>query len=234
MQATQGQAAEAVSLMAADIPIYFRVENLYNYAYLHQDGRAELKAMATREVVRYLAEADFEYVLGPGRAAGGATLRERIQAAADEIKLGVQIVFVGMQALHPPVETGASFDGVVGASEEMHQRVLEAEAYAARRKPEAEGLREKLSNEAEAYRNERRQVADAEAGRFGKQLLAYRASPRLFVLNSFLEVLENEGAAVRKYVVSTTAGLEVYTIDLQEKLRPDLLDLDVGDEAAPK
>ena len=224
----QSQAADAVSLMAADIPIYFRVDNLYNYAYLHQDGRAELKAMATREVVRYLAEVDFEQALGPGRAAGGALLQERIQAAADAVELGIRVVFVGLQALHPPVETGSAFDGVVGASEEMHQRVLEAEAYAARRKPDAEGLREKLTNEAEAYRGERRQVAEAEAARFGKQLLAYRASPRLFALNSFLEVLENEGAAVRKYVVSTTAGLEVYTIDLKEKLRSDLLDLDLG------
>jgi regulator of protease activity HflC (stomatin/prohibitin superfamily) len=217
----------ALSLMAADIPVYFRVNDLYSYAYLHQDAKAELRALATREVVRYLAEADFNRLLGPGRAAAAATLQERVQAAAGEVKLGITVVFVGLQGLHPPVETGGAFDGVVGASEQMHQTVLEAEAYAARRKPEAEGQHDKVVRQAEAYRSERGQVAQAEAERFGKQLLAYRASPRLFVLNSFLDVLETEGAAIRKYVVATSKGTEVFVIDLKEKLRPDLLDLNV-------
>lgn len=217
-----------VSLMAADIPVYFRVKNLYDYAYRHQDAHSALRALATREVVRYLAQADFAQLLGPGRAEAAVTLQERIQAAADRLQLGIGVVFVGLQALHPPVETGAAFDAVVGAAEQMHQTVLEAEAYAARRKPEAEGTRDKVVAEAEAYRWERSQVAQAEAERFRKQLLAYRASPRLFVLNSFLDVLETEAAALRKYVVATSAGSEVFVIDLKEKLRPDLLDLDVG------
>jgi regulator of protease activity HflC (stomatin/prohibitin superfamily) len=224
-----GGTSTTVSLMAADIPVYFRVDDLYDYYYRHQDNaRAELESLATREVVRYLAEADFNRVLGPGRAEGAAVLQERIQAAADRVQLGIRVVFVGLQALHPPVETGPAFDGVVGAAEQMHQTVLEAEAYAARRKPEAEGTRDKVVKEAEAYRSERGEVAQAEAERFAKQILAFRASPRLFVLNSFLDALETEGAALRKYVVATTRGSEMFVIDLKEKLRPDLLDLDVN------
>jgi len=221
------------SLMAADIPLYFRVEDLYSYAYLHQDAREELRSLATREVVRYLAEADFNRLLGSERAQAAVTLQERIQAAADRVQLGIRVVFVGLQGLHPPVETGASFDAVVGASEEMHQRVLEAEGYAARRRPEAEGRRAALVNEAEAYRTERRQVAEAEAEQFTKQLLAYRASPRMFVLNSFLDILENDAAAIRKYVVATERSREVFILDLQEKLRPDLLDLDTSAVGQP-
>lgn len=221
------------SLMAADIPLYFRVEDLYSYAYLHQDAREELRSLATREVVRYLAEADFNRLLGAERAQAAATLQERIQAAADRVNLGVRVVFVGLQGLHPPVETGAAFDAVVGSSEEMHQRILEAEAYAARRRPEAEGRRSALVNEAEAYRTERHQVAEAEAEHFTKQLLAYRASPRMFVLNSFLDVLETDAATIRKYVVATERSHEVFILDLQEKLRPDLLDLDTSAVGQP-
>ena len=125
------------------------------------------------------------------------------------------------------MEVGAAFNEVVGASEEMQQRVLESEAYAARRKPDAEGQRVSQVSAAEAYRRERGQVAQAESERFLKQLIAYRACPSMFVLNSYLEVLETEGAATRKYVVATTRGSEVFILDLQDKLRPDLLDLDV-------
>jgi regulator of protease activity HflC (stomatin/prohibitin superfamily) len=216
-----------VSLLAADIPVYFRVSNLYDFAYRHRDARGELRALATREVVHFLAQADFNHILGAGRTGAAAALQERIQAAATVRELGVQIAFVGLQTLHPPLEVGASFNEVVGASEEMHQRILEMEAYATQRKPNAEGQQIALVSAAEAYRQERGAVAQAESERFLKQLLAYRACPSMFVLNSYLEVLENEGAATRKYVVATTRGSEVFILDLQEKMRPDLLDLDV-------
>jgi regulator of protease activity HflC (stomatin/prohibitin superfamily) len=221
-----GGTALTVSMLAAEIPVYFRVSNLYDFAYRHADAREQLRSLATREVMHFLAQADFNHILGPGRTAAGTALQERIQIAADRHRLGVHIAFVGLQTLHPPLEVGASFNDVVGASEEMHQRMLEAEAYAAMRKPAAEGQRITLISAAESYRLERGQVAQAEAERFGKQLLSYRASPRLFALGGFLDVLETEGAAVRKYVVATSAGSEVFILDLQEKLRPDLLDLD--------
>jgi len=226
-------AALTVSMLAAEIPVYFRVSNLYDFAYRHADARGQLRSLATREVMHFLAQADFNHILGPGRTAAGTALQERIQATADRHQLGLHIAFVGLQTLHPPLEVGPSFNDVVGASEEMHQRMLEAEAYAAMRKPAAEGQRITLVSAAESYRLERGQVAEAEAERFGKQLLAYRASPRMFALGGFLDVLETEGAAVRKYVVATSAGSEVFILDLQEKLRPDLLDLDtekVGEE----
>ncbi len=216
-----------VSLLAADIPVYFRISNLYDFAYRHQDARAELRDLATHEVVHFLAQADFNHILGAGRTAAAAALQERIQAAAEARQLGIRIAFVGMQTLHPPLDVGAAFNEVVGASEEMQQRVLESEAYAARRKPDAEGQQVAQISAAEAYRRERGQVAQAESERFLKQLIAYRACPSMFVLNSYLEVLENEGAATRKYVVATTRGSEVFILDLQDKLRPDLLDLDV-------
>ena len=222
-----GGAALAVSMLAAEIPVYFRVSNLYDFAYRHANARTELKALATREVVHFLARSDFNRILGAGRAAGADVLQRRIQASADAHELGIRIAFVGLQTLHPPLEVGASFNEVVGASEEMHQRVLEMEAYATQLKPKAEGQQIALVSGAEAYRQERGAVAQAESERFLKQLLAYRACPSMFVLNSYLDVLENEGAATRKYVVATTRGSEVFILDLQEKMRPDLLDLDV-------
>ncbi|MBN2449828.1 MAG: protease modulator HflK [Lentisphaeria bacterium] len=215
-----------VSFLAVSIPVYFRVSNLYDYAYRHRNAAAALKSLATREVVRYLAQADFSSALGAERAVAGEVIARRIDASAKRHRLGVEIVFIGMQGIHPPVETGDAFDAVVGAREEMEEKILDSRAYATKKQPEADGERERLLNEAEAYRQERGQVSAAEAQRFRKQLLAYQASPKLFVLNSFLDVLENEGSTVRKYVVGTSQASEVLILDLQEKLRPDLLDVD--------
>jgi regulator of protease activity HflC (stomatin/prohibitin superfamily) len=220
-----GGAPVTVSFMSASLPLYYKIKNLYDYRYRHADPEVTLEDVATREVVRYLASVDFFTILTSGRAEGADVLAGRIQDAADDIQLGIQVVFIGLQGIHPPVYVGAAFDDVVAASEERHQRILEAETYAIRREPQAEGDAAELVSKAEAYREERVRVSAAEADRFQKQLLGFAASPRLFVLNSYLNVLENEAAPIRKYIVATPSGSEVFILNLEKKLRPDLLDI---------
>jgi regulator of protease activity HflC (stomatin/prohibitin superfamily) len=217
----------SIYFMSASIPLYFRVENLYDYAYRHQDPRKTLERIAMREVVRYLASVDLFDVLSAKRAEGGAVLAERIQAASDRVQLGIEVVFVGLQGIHPPVRVGQYFNEVVSASEEKHTEVLQAEKYAIGKEPDAEAEGIKIKAAADGYRYDRVQVARAEAERFHKQLQGYEASPRIFVLRSFLDLLETEGQAVRKYVIATGRGREVVILNLEEKLRPDLLDIDL-------
>ncbi len=219
----------SVALVSAHVPVYFKVKNLYDYRYRHRNPRETLEKIATREMIRYLAATDMATVISSGHGAGGREVAQRIQQATDEIQLGIDVVFVNVQAVHPPPEVGGAFDDVVAASEERHEKVLLAEAYAMQAEPQAEGMALQTTTQAEAYKNERVQVSKAEADRFEKQLEAHRASPRLFVLNSFLDVLETEGADVRKFVVAARSGREVISLNLEEKLRPDLLDLDLAE-----
>ncbi len=217
----------SVYFLSASIPLYFKVSNLYDYAYGHRDALATLKRVATREVVRYLANVDFFDILTTGRARSSGILQRRIQDAADELKLGVQVVFIGLQGLHPPVKVGEAFDEVVAAMEERDEKVMNAEQYAIETVLGAHAEKVGVLSDAAAYRNGRVRVSGAEAERFDKQLAAFDAAPKLFVLRSFLDVLEREGMLVRKFVVGTKEGTEVYEIDLQKKLRPDLRDLDL-------
>jgi len=225
-----GRIKEPVSVyfMSASIPLYYKVNDLPAWLLGHQDARRTLEETATREVVRYLANVDFFSVLCRNRSAGGEELRRRIQAAADQVKLGVEVVSVGLQGLHPPVRAGKAFDGVVAAMEEGHSDVLKAQRAAVAIRAAAEGEAVTRKTLAQAYREERIRVAAAEAGRFEKQMAAYRASPALFRLNSFLDLLETAAPRLRQFVVATGAnGSEVTILNLEKKLRPDLLDLNL-------
>jgi regulator of protease activity HflC (stomatin/prohibitin superfamily) len=51
-----------------------------------------------------------------------------IQKAADEADLGVEIVFLGLQGIHPPTEVAADYQAVVGAVQEKQALILEAHA----------------------------------------------------------------------------------------------------------
>lgn len=225
----EGALPVSVSFLAASIPLYFKVTDLYDYLFGHRDPVHALTEVATREVVSYLANADFQRLLAAGRADAAAALRASIQTAADSHKLGVEVVFVGLYGIHPPVRVGKAYEMVVNALEEQHSTVLNAEKGAIASLAQAQADARSRVTESQAYRNRKVQVAKAEADRFIKQMQSYTASPELYVLFTFLDLLENDAKDVRKYVVASDNSHEVLILNLEKKIRPDLLDLDVGD-----
>ena len=221
--AKTGEAPVSVYLMAASVPLHFRVENLYDYQCRHQDPSGILQRIASRELTNYLAAVDFFSILTSGRKEGADYLMERIQSEADRLRLGVRIVYIGLHGLHPPVEVGSKFDEVAAASEEREEIILKAESYGIKNVLDARGASSALVSAAEAYREDKTRNSAATAARFAKQLLGFRQSPQLFMLNSLLDVFETQGRDVRKFVVAAKSARQVYILDLLEKASTGLM-----------
>jgi len=74
-------------------------------------------------------EADMAHsLLGAGRNQAKRILTNNIQKAANEAGLGVEIVFLGLQGLHPPAEVAPDYQKVVGAVQKKQALILEAQA----------------------------------------------------------------------------------------------------------
>ena len=232
-QGDSGPAPLSIGLLAAHIPLYYKVSNLYNYSYNHNDPNKTLRNIATREFVRYMASTDFHDVLGSQRHEAGELLRRRIQVAAEEANLGIEVVFVSLAGLHPPVVVGTAYDQVVASREAKAEQILKAEAYAASRAPAVQAEATTLLNMAGAYKQSKTQVSKAEAERFESQLRGYLAAPRIFMLNSLLDVLLTNGKETRKYVMAGNTAKEVFNLNLEKKLNASLLDLNLDSDEEP-
>jgi len=140
-ESTYGKAgAVPVSLVRAAVPVQYRINDLYAFMYNHKDSEKILEAICYRELVRFAASARIEprtnpddsdlddSILGAGRAAAAATLVQRIQTAADDAGLGVEIVFLGLQGVHPPPEVAEDYQQVIAAAQKKQALVLMAHA----------------------------------------------------------------------------------------------------------
>jgi membrane protease subunit HflK len=125
------------------------------------------------------------------------------------------------------VKVAHKYEEVVAAMQEKEAKILEAEAYAAKEVPVAHARAERKVLEAGAYRARRVPLAAAQASRFANQITAFQASPRFFMQRSYLETLARGLTGARKYVLTSTNGADVIMLDLQDKVRPDLLDIEV-------
>ena len=135
---TLAEGAVPVSLVKTNMPVQYRIKDLRAYIYNHSDPPKLLEDICYRELVRLASSAKVEAggargdradnLFGAGRAKAKDVLTRRIQQAADEQGLGVEVVFVGLQGIHPPPEVAPDYQAVVGAVQAKQAKVLDAEA----------------------------------------------------------------------------------------------------------
>jgi membrane protease subunit HflK len=129
--------AVPVSLLIAAVPVQYRIKDLYSFIYNHSEPEKLLESICYRELTRFAASAKVEVddstdmdksLLGAGRAEAKRILTENIQTAADQAGLGVEIVFLGLQGIHPPPEVAPDYQKVVGAVQKKQAAILNAQA----------------------------------------------------------------------------------------------------------
>lgn len=266
-----------VSIIKASMPVQFRVKDLHAYQYNHSNTRKLLEAISYREIINYAASAKIEgpeSLFGAGRAEAAEILSERIQSRADSLDMGVEIVFLGMEGIHPPAKVAPDYQAVVGAVQKKQAIILgvmaqrnkaltslagstkqadllyglveklqeakgqnDAEAVAALKEEFANALENasgeifKALREAKSYAYEVSTVAEATGKRFKNQVKAYQAAKDIYRQELRLSMLEEALGSIRKYIVAAGAGdKQVFVIDLNEKLVPDLYDVDLTEK----
>ena len=229
-----GKKSPPVNLLSVGIPVQYQISDLRSWAYNHRNAADLLEKIGTREVVRYLVSIDYLEMMSTGRFTAAEELRSRIQARADELKLGAKILFVGLQDVHPPVKVAPSYEAVVGAEQKKLANILNAKAYDARTNALADAAALKLKRVAEGESIRMTNSAAAYASLFTNQLLAFNASPTVYPQRAYLQTLLRGAANSRKVVLATTNTSEVIMLNLEEKFRPDILDIPLPSAPQPR
>jgi regulator of protease activity HflC (stomatin/prohibitin superfamily) len=175
--------------------------------------------------VRYLVGVDVNEIMSTARFTAGEELRRRIQARADELKLGVRILFVGLQDVHPPVAVGAAYEKYVGSKQTREANILKARAHAIRTNALAAAEATKRQLEASAESTRKVSGALANEAAFTNQMAAYRASPDVYAQRAYLQTLARNGVEARKFVVAVTNAQEILMLNMEDKIRDDILNV---------
>ena len=158
-----------------------------------------------------------------------STLRDRIQAVANARELGVHIVFVGLQDIHPPTgsDVAATYEKVVGAGQSRLARILEAEAAAIQTNALADAQAFTVTNVADANRVRLVTSAYSRAALFTNQIPAYEAAPSVYRQRLYLQNFAAATRNARKYILLVTNTDDVIIYDLEDKIRVDLENLSI-------
>lgn len=234
-----GEQAVPVNFITASIPVQFVVRDVKAWAYNQAEPAKLLERIATREVVRHFASVDMDKVMSYGRLEAAAELQQAIQKQADALKLGAEIVFVGLQDIHPPMGTkenqvASAYEQVIGAIAQKEAKILEAEGYRAETLPTAGANATRKLNNAHARAAKLTGEAAGRSAQFANQLAAYQAAPKVFLQRTYLDTLTKSLAPTRKLVLGPTNTTDVIQFNLEDKLRQDMTDLYLEDPSKKK
>lgn len=217
--------AVPVNLLTVSIPVQYRVTNIIDWSCKHADAGRLLSLLANREVAHYLVSVDLDAFMSNGRRRAAAELRELIQMQANEARLGAEILFVGLQDVHPPVPVADAYEAVIAATQERETKILLANAYRAERLPRARADADRRLQEQKGSSASRQLRAAAQSALFTNQIAAWRASPAVYQTRAYHETLVKAISPARKFVLNATNLQNQFWLNFEEKLRTDLLDV---------
>ena len=215
--------APPANLVTASVPVQYQIKDIVAWARNHANPGELLERVATREVVRYLVSVDYFEFMSTGRQKAAEALRQGIQNSADHEKLGVTILFVGLQDVHPPVSVAEAYEAVIGAEQTRAAKILVAQGDAAKTNALAAAEAVKVQNSARSFEVRRVAEAGAIAGQFQHQIAAFEAAPTVYPQRLYLQAFAKAIAKSRKYIITTTNAHEMIQLNLEDKIREDLL-----------
>lgn len=129
------ESTPGMSLVAAEIAVNYRIEDLTAYVNAAAEPRSLLQAVCQRRVNAYFAGRDIDTLLtrhdlgvddGPPNTMGGV-LRDAMQA--DTADMGVAVVSVLVAGIHPPQggDVAVAFHEQIGAEQEAFSAIEKAE-----------------------------------------------------------------------------------------------------------
>nr|WP_319388460.1 FtsH protease activity modulator HflK [uncultured Cohaesibacter sp.] len=132
--------------------------------------------------------------------------RELTQKMLDKYNAGVSIIQVQLQGVEPPVEVIDAFRDVQTAKADKVRMQNEAQAYANKVVPEAEGQAAKILEAANAYREQTVADANGQAQRFTQILGQYEKAPVITRKRLYLETMERVLGKSDKIILDGKAG----------------------------
>ena len=223
----------AVGLIDVSLPVQFQITNVLDWAYKNAGQSNLLQYLATRDLVQYLAGVDLNAILSRVRIEAAQQLKSQIQEDANKRRLGVKILFVGVQDIHPPTKVAGDYEKVVAAAQQQIADTNNAVADAIQTNALAGAQGFADVSQAEASRLWTEVSAWSRAALFTNQIAAYDAAPSVYKQRAYFQMFPGATANARKYILLVTNTHDVVIFNLEDTIRADLLNLNPNPTNSP-
>jgi membrane protease subunit HflK len=177
-----------------------------DYAFKISNQRETVKAVAESAMREVIGRGQIQRILTADRPKIEADVQELMQGVLNGYKAGILVLQVQLQSVDPPEQVIAAFKDVTAAQQDQNRLRNEAEAYANRVVPEANGKAAAIVQEAEGYKLQTVAQATGQVSRFAQVYAQYKKAPEVTRERLYLETMERVLAGMDKVILDQSGG----------------------------
>ncbi len=198
------------NIVSVQFSVQYKISNPVEYLFNVTNQAAVVRNAAEAAMREVIGKSMIDSALTDGKIRIQSDATELLQKILNRYEVGVQIIAVQLQDVHPPREVVDAFKDVASAREDKSRIINEAEAYRNEVLPKARGQSAELVNQAEAYKETRVQTAQGRANRFLSVLAEYEKAQDITRKRLYFEAMEKIlSNATDKIIVPSSAAERV-------------------------
>jgi modulator of FtsH protease HflK len=177
-----------------------------DYVFMILNPRATVKAVAETIMREEVGLKTIDGILTTDRKAVEIDVQKRMQQVLDGYRAGVLVKQVQLQSVDAPSQVISAYRDVTAAQQDQQRAVNEAETYANKVVPEAEGGAARIVAEAKAYREQTILEAKGQTARYDQIYQQYKKAPGVTRERMYLETMERVLGPMDKTIVDQNSA----------------------------
>jgi len=202
------------NIVTVQFSVQYKIRDAVEYLFRVTNQASVVHSAAEAAMREVIGASEIDSALTDGKLKIQDDATRLLQSILDRYEVGVQIIAVQLQDVHPPQDVIESFKDVASAREDKSRIINEAEAYRNEILPRARGQAAEMLNQAQAYRMTRIRAAEGEAGRFAAVLAEYQKARDVTKKRLYYEALEDIFSSTEMEKILLPAGATDRTLPL--------------------
>jgi regulator of protease activity HflC (stomatin/prohibitin superfamily) len=189
-------------LVAVNMKIVYKISDLYSYVTKYSNPEAVLSAAAYEVIMHRTVSNTLDTFLSVDRSTLSAFITEEISKFCESEKLGLSVIQVIVESIHPPVEIAGVYQRVVSALIDKNTLIMAAKTKAEKNIIEAEQQSKVVVDNAKATQHKKISAAEKEMAIYYAAMEAHKVNPESFELTKYLNTYETVIKGNKLYVFS--------------------------------
>ena len=189
------------NIVDAQFIVQYRIKDPVTYLFNVFDQTKTVRDAAEASMREIIGKSMIDEVLTVGKFKIQQETKALLQEILNRYHVGVAVVAVQLQNVHPPKAVIEAFKDVASAKENKIKLINESQGYQNDILPKAKGKAAQMLNQAQATKAEAVNIAQGDAARFLSNLRGYQQAPSVTRKRMYLETMEKVLANVDKIII---------------------------------
>ena len=218
---TAGSLDQSKNLVNVELNVQYRISDPDAYLFNVVNPDDTIQQVASGALSDVIGTMKLDEVLTTGRELVSSGVLERAKQVLNNYRSGLDVVAVTLRKVQAPDQVQAAFNDVNRAEQDRATYIQQAQAYASKVVPLAQGNAARTLADATAYQQQVVLTAQANVARYQSLLKAYTDSPEVTRERMYLDTMQTILQNTTKIVVDVSSSNNLLYLPLDKLLKQD-------------